>query len=587
MTGYSRAELLQKNITELVTPDEIEQIPLAVEAMKQGRPHMREWQFRRKDNSTFPGELSGILLSDGRLLGILRDITERKQAERALRESNERFRLLADSAPVMIWMTDVQGDCIFVNRCWLEFTGRPASEALGNGWEEDIHPDDRQKVAASFHQDVAAQRSIRMEYRRRHHDGQYRYVLDVGVPRLSEDGDLVGYIGSCMDITEMKRMQEQLFESQKLESLGRLAGGVAHDFNNLLTAIMGYTELAQLEISSDSEVAKFLANVQSAAARASTLTKQLLMYARRQMVEFTPVNLNQVILGMDPLLRRTIGESYELVVSLEERLWNVRTNAAQMEQVLMNLVVNARDAMPDSGRIIVETANIVLDEDYAKLHPDVTPGEYAMFTVSDNGPGIARETQERIFEPFFTTKELGKGTGLGLATCYGIVKQSCGNIGVYSELGHGTIFKVYLPRLQAAPIIEKAIPQKHLPSGTETVLLVDDEPMVRDIAAKVLRSHGYQVLEASNGVDALHIQSEWKGAIDLLVTDVVMPLMGGNELAQRLQQSRPDLKVLYMSGYTHNVILKQGVLKPDVALLTKPFISSDLLKKVHEALHAG
>jgi len=718
MIGYSRVEILQRSIADVVTSEEIERIVPALEAMKQGQTHLGEWQFRRKDNSTFPGEVSGIMLSDGHMLGFVRDITERqrdaialkeseeqfrtaidamqegfvmqnqageivisnqsaerilgltaeqmrgltsldprwkaihedgsdypaetrpivvalrqgvaqsnviigvskpsgelvwvsvnsvpllhegkpfaaiatfaditvrRQAEKALKESEARFRLLADSAPVMIWMTDEKGGCTYLNKLWLEFTGRTLEEGLAFGWSEDIHPDDRKTKMEEALRLFMARQPIRSEFRLRRHDGQYRYVLDNGVPVFTEDGNLLGYIGSCVDVTEQKAMQERLFESQKLESLGRLAGGVAHDFNNLLTAITGYTELAQMEVSSESEVAKFLTNVQTAAQRAAALTSQLLMYARRQMVEFAPLNLNKVILGMDPLLRRTIGEPYELVLALDERLWNVSANAAQMEQVLMNLVVNARDAMPNGGRILVETANVTLDADYAEFHPGVTPGEFAMFAVSDNGPGITKEMQARIFEPFFTTKEMGKGTGLGLATCYGIVKQSSGNIWIYSELGQGTSFKVYLPRFLATPIIEEVLAPEHLPSGTETILLVDDEPMVRDIAARVLRSQGYRVLEASNAAEALHVQDKWEGAIDLLLTDVVMPLMGGKELSQRLQQLCPGIKVLYMSGYTHNVILHQGILKPDVALITKPFTSSGLVKRVREVLNA-
>lgn len=529
-------------------------------------------------------------IADGVVRGFfvhVADVTSLKIAEMALRESEVRFRLLADSAPVMIWMTDATGACTYLNNPWLQFTGRTREEGLAFGWSEAIHPDDKETKMQEALRCFAAQQPIRSEFRLRRFDGQYRYVLDVGVPRLSEEGLFLGYVGSCIDITEQKLAQERLFESQKLESLGRLAGGVAHDFNNLLTAITGYTELAQMQVSSESEVARFLIYVRSAAERAAALTQQLLMYARRQMVEFTNVNLNQVILGMDPLLRRTIGESYELVTMLEERLWGVKSNASQVEQVLMNLIVNARDAMPTGGRIVVETANIVLDYDYADAHPGVSPGEYAMLAVSDNGPGMTKETQARVFEPFFTTKAMGKGTGLGLATCYGIIKQNSGTISVYSEPGQGTTFRLYLPRLQEAAIIEESVPQADLPSGTETVLLVDDEQMVRDIAARVLRSHGYRVLEASNGAEALHVHSEWGDAIDLLLTDVVMPLMGGKELAQRLQQLRPEIKVLYMSGYTQNVILQQGALRPDVTLITKPFTSSDLVKAVREVLTAA
>jgi PAS domain S-box-containing protein len=515
------------------------------------------------------------------------DVTSLKIVERALKESEERFKSLMEAAPDALIIVGPDGHILQGNAQTLVLFGYTREELYGQPVEM-LLPERFRELHSQHRSGYFAEPRTRLmgaglELQGLRKDGR-KFPVEISLsPLETEDGVLV--IAAVRDITEQKMMQEQLFESQKLESLGRLAGGVAHDFNNLLTAITGYTELAEMEVPSESEAAKFLAIVQSAAERASALTSQLLMYARRQMVAFTAVNLNKVILGMDPLMRRTINESYELVLALDERLWNVSTNASQMEQVLMNLIVNARDAMPNGGHILVETANVTLDAAYAESHVGVTPGEYAMFAVSDNGPGMAKETLARIFEPFFTTKAMGKGTGLGLATCYGIVKQSGGNIWVYSEAGKGTSFKIYLPRLREAPILEEAIPWDDLPSGTETILLVDDEPMVRDIAARILRSQGYRVLEASNGADALHIQSDWEGSIDLLVTDVVMPLMGGKELAQRLQQSRPDIKVLYMSGYTHNVILRQGVLKPDVALITKPFTSSDLGKKVREVLN--
>lgn len=339
-----------------------------------------------------------------------------------------------------------------------------------------------------------------------------------------------------------------------------------------------------ISLPEDAEVQPFLANVTTASERAAELTRQLLMYARRQMVEFTTVDINDTILKIDPLLRRTIGEQYELVTALTEDDCFVSANVSQIEQVLTNLVVNSRDAMPEGGRILIETDIVTLDADYVRQHVGAVPGEYVLFSVSDAGAGIPNEIQDHIFEPFFTTKQLGKGTGLGLATCYGIVKQSKGNIWVYSELGQGTTFKIYLPRVRATTYCKSVSLHGHLPEGTETILLVDDEPMVRDIAVQRLRGQGYRVLEASNGPEALHIAGEWLEDIDLLVTDVVMPLMSGKELAQRLQEVRPGLKVLYMSGYTQNVILNQGILKPGFILLTKPFSTSDLLQKTREII---
>lgn len=540
------------------------------------------WRTVHEDGSDFPGEthptmitlhqgiaqhdvLMGVQRSSGEwawvsvnsvpvwhedkmhgVVATFTDITERKQAELALRESEERFRSLVDSLPLIIWMTNASGENSFFNRFWKEFTGYSYEEAQPFGWQEMIHPDDLAVVMEGFVQAVEARQPYQAEFRVRRHDGQYRWVLDSCQPRFALDGRFLGYIGSGLDITDRKMMLSQIEEASKLESLGRLAGGIAHDFNNMLTAITGYTDLAQMEVALGSDIALYLGNVQTSAERAAALTRQLLMYARRQMVEFRSVNLNEVILMMEPLLRRMAGEAYELVILLSETVWSVLTNASQMEQVLLNLIINARDAMPNGGRILVETENVTLDAEYAAEHVGVTPGEYVRFTVSDSGAGMSPNVKERIFEPFFTTKEMGKGTGLGLATCYGIVKQSRGNIWVYSEPGLGTTFKIYLPRLMETPITEEHAPEEERLQGTETVLLVDDEPLVRDIAARILRAQGYRVLEASNGPDALHVQREWPEPIDLLVTDVVMPLMSGKELAQRLLEARPDIKVLYV-----------------------------------------
>lgn len=476
--------------------------------------------------------------------------------------------------------------CDYFNKRWLDFTGRTMAEELGNGWAEGVHPDDFQRCLDVYLSSFAAHQAFSMEYRLRRHDGQYRWLLDSCLPRLSPEGTFLGFIGSCIDITDQKTLQEQLYESQKLESMGRLAGGIAHDFNNLLTAILGYTELALMSLPEQTEVCAFLTNVSTAAERAAELTRQLLMYARREMVEFTNVDINKVIVDMDPLLRRTIGEQYELVTVLVDGPCSVSANVSQMSQVLTNLVVNARDAMPMGGRILIETSWITLDAEYAEHHIGVVPGEYVMYSVSDTGTGMTVEIRNHIFEPFYTTKEVGKGTGLGLATCYGIIKQSKGNIWVYSEPAKGTTFKVYLPRVRDAVHSEPVKLPDNLPEGTETILLVDDEPMVRDIAVGTLRRQGYRVLEAGNGAEALHMQSEWPGEIDLLVTDVVMPLMGGKELAQRLQELHPTLMVMYISGYTQNIVLQQGVLNPGVILLTKPFTAASLLQKVREALSA-
>ncbi len=535
-----------------------------------------------------------------RAAGVCIDITERKLAEDALRESEQRFRTLVNDLPILVWMLDADNRTEMVNRAWAEFMGCPEEEARDFDWRTVLHPDDQAHMNIAFGEAYEARKPYQSVYRMRRKDGQYRWLYSSAAPRVFPDNTFVGYIGSSLDITEQKALQEQLREAQKLESLGRLAGGVAHDFNNLLTAIMGYTELALATLPEAAEETPLLENVLAASERAANLTRQLLTYARRQMVEFTAIDINKVILGMDPLLRRTIGEQYELVTLLAEDVCCVQSNVSQIEQVLLNLVLNARDALQtrlDShdhgtdlsqtvGRILIETHVVLLDEDYAAQHIGATAGEYVMFAVSDNGIGMTPEIRERIFEPFFTTKGAGKGTGLGLATSYGIVKQSKGNIWVYSEPNVGTTFKVYIPRVQTPAHITSAplLPSRNLPVGSETILLVDDEPMVRDAAARILREHGYEVLEAGTGSEALHIATLWQNPIHLLLTDVVMPLMGGKELAERLHSFRPEIRVLFMSGYTQNTILQSGILNPGIQLLTKPFSASSLVRKVGEEL---
>jgi two-component system cell cycle sensor histidine kinase/response regulator CckA len=369
-----------------------------------------------------------------------------------------------------------------------------------------------------------------------------------------------------------------------LESVGRLAGGVAHDFNNLLTVITGYTEFVQQQLPSDAPQQKDLLQIQAAAERAANLTHQLLAFARQQVIEPKVIQLNHLILNLDKMLRRLIGEDIELTTLTAPTLEPVLADPGQIEQILVNLAVNARDAMPDGGKLTIETAHVTLDEDYTRLHPEVLPGHYTLFSVSDTGMGIEESVQQHIFEPFFTTKKKGKGTGLGLATCYGIVKQAGGHIWLYSEPGHGTTFKIYLPCVKAAA--EAAVPQPSVerPRGSETILLVEDEPPVLKLAATVLRRQGYTVLEASNGQEALEMAGEYTGEIHLLLTDVIMPQMGGKALVALLQANHPGMKILYASGYTDDTIVHHGILKAGVAFLQKPFTPSSLAHKVRMTL---
>jgi two-component system cell cycle sensor histidine kinase/response regulator CckA len=384
---------------------------------------------------------------------------------------------------------------------------------------------------------------------------------------------------------EREALQEQLRQSQKMEAIGRLAGGVAHDFNNLLTVIKGYSQLSLAEMKQGDPFRENIEEIKKSADRASDLTRQLLAFSRRQIMEMKVIDLNTVLNNLDKMLRRVIGEDIELVTVLGEDLGQVKTDPGQIEQVIMNLSVNARDAMRKGGKLTLETANVELDEKYARGHIAVKPGPYVMLSVSDTGVGMSPEVRDRVFEPFFTTKEKGKGTGLGLSTVYGIVKQSGGNIWVYSEPGKGTTFKIYLPRVdEPLEEIKEKVVKDDLPRGNETVLIVEDEEDVLKLAGRILSRQGYKVLEATSGNDALEVCREEKQPIHLILTDVVMPQMSGRELIEKCREVRQDFKAVYMSGYTNNAITHHGVLEKGMNYIQKPFTVDGLARKVREVL---
>jgi signal transduction histidine kinase/ActR/RegA family two-component response regulator len=420
-------------------------------------------------------------------------------------------------------------------------------------------------------------------------------ILDIWmtVTKLVDDtGKPIGIASTERDITERKRveqemrtLEDQLRQSQKMEAIGSLAGGIAHDFNNLLTIIKGYSQLSLMELKEGTPLRGKVEEIQKAADRATALTRQLLAFSRRQVLEVKVVDLNTILRGLDKMLHRMIREDVELVTHLTEDLGSVKVDSGQIEQVVMNLTINARDAMPSGGKLNIETANVELDEHYTRNHVAVKPGSYVMLAVSDTGVGMTLEVRDRVFEPFFTTKEKGKGTGLGLSTVYGIVKQSGGNIWVYSEPGKGTTFKIYLPRVDE-PLEEagEKVVQKEIAGRGETILLAEDEEKVRQLTGQILTQNGYTVLEASHGDEASHICEQHKGPIHLMVMDVVMPGINGRELAKSLEPHHPEMKVLYMSGYTDNAIVHHGILEKGLSFLQKPFSTDGLLRKVREVL---
>jgi PAS domain S-box-containing protein len=451
------------------------------------------------------------------------------------------------------------------------------------GWRNLIHPDDLPLYLKATQKAAQGSQPYEIEYRARKIDCSFRVLREQGA--ITEQGGHRHLVGFITDVTEKRSLEQQLRQAQKMEAMGRLAGGVAHDFNNLLTVIEGYVEIQLQSPNSSPQVQQAAVQIKAAADRATGLTRQLLAFTRQQILQPRIVNLNQIVTGLNRMLGRLIGENVEVCTILDDSLGAVKADPAQMEQVLMNLVINARDAMANGGKLTIETANVALGDAYADLHRYASKGEYVQLAVSDNGVGMDAEARSHLFEPFYTTKEKGKGTGLGLATVYGIVKQSGGHIEVYSELGKGTTFKVYLPRVY--PIAGSASPaaqEKSAVRGSETVLVVEDDESLRELVREILERQGYTVLAPNRPQDAQSLSLQQQGPVQLLLTDVVMPGISGREVAREISRHRPNIKVLFMSGYTPNSIVQHGVLEDGLAFLPKPFTPAVLLAKVREVL---
>jgi two-component system, cell cycle sensor histidine kinase and response regulator CckA len=505
---------------------------------------------------------------------------ERKRAETALRESEARQRLLIEQLPAVLWTVDKELCFTSSVGAGLARLGLKPHEVVGKSLQEYFQTDDRTFTPIAAHRRALAGEST--TFHTEWGGGSYTCHAE---PLRNAQGEILGVIGMALDITDRKQLEAQLRQAQKMEAVGRLAGGIAHDFNNLLMVIQGYTELLLDRLGGEHPLRRNAEQIHDASQRAASLTRQLLAFSRKQMLAPQVLNIRSVVLDMEKILRRLIGEDIELVTTNSAELWTVKADRSQVEQVILNLAVNSRDAMPNGGKLTIETANVEIDTTFKRKHAVVEAGEYVMLAVSDTGCGMDADTQAHIFEPFFTTKEKGKGTGLGLATVYGIVKQSGGYIWVYSEPGRGTAFKVYLPRVQESE--KPALPKtetKPFVRGTETILLVEDEKGVRDLAREYLEQIGYSVLVAENSRQALQIAEMHPGGIDLLFTDVVMAGLSGRQLAAEMQKLRPQIKTLYMSGYTDEAIVHHGILGRNMALLQKPFTLNSLALKIRETL---
>lgn len=589
--GYANSEaMIGKNAYDLMAPENHARAKMNISGIfKSGRLAPLESIGVRADGTKFAVEFSATLISDAdgqpkAILGVTRDITERKEGEAAVRESEERFTGAFEHGPIGVAFVAPDGHWLKVNQALCDLVGYTEDELLRITFQDITNPEDLEPDLLQMHRLLDGEiNSYQIEKRYVHKLGHLVSIL-LNVSLVRDDAGQPRYfISQIQDISARKQLEEQFRQSQKMEAVGVLAGGIAHDFNNLLTAITGYSDLTLNKMLPDDPLRRNIEEVKHAGVRAAELTSQLLAFSRKQVLKPIVLNLNSVLSNIENMLRRIIRESIDLRVVLDETLGNVKADPGQIEQVIMNLAVNARDAMPDGGTLTIETRNVYLDDDFVSQHIELAAGEFIKMTVTDTGHGMDAATRSRIFEPFFTTKAVGKGTGLGLSTVYGIVKQSDGDIIVYSEVGHGTTFKIYLPAV--ADTVQKPRwtgdrPQKYL--GTETVLLVEDEDVVRHLVCEILTSNGYNVLEAANGKKALSICADYAETIDMLLTDVIMPGMSGGEIRDIVVKTRPDIRVLFMSGYTDDSVANLGVYNADSEFIEKPFTPEGLSRKVRE-----
>jgi two-component system, cell cycle sensor histidine kinase and response regulator CckA len=590
--GYSAEQVVGRNVSMLMpSPDRERHEEYVGRYLETGEKKIigigRETVGLRSDGTEFPIELavSETMLPGRRLFtGIVHDITQRKLAEAVLEETNAKLQAVIETSPVAVVLLDFEGKVLNWNPAAERIFGWTAAEAIGC-FLPAIPEDARDEFLQSLALACEGQPAVGIERRRLRKDGSLVDVAVWNAPLRNSAGDAVAVLGVSVDITQRKQLEEQFRRAQKMEAIGRLAGGVAHDFNNILTVITGYGQMVLESVGDNAELRSQLEEVLRAADHASVLTSQLLVFSRHQVSRHEPVDLGDLVQRLEKMLRRLIGEDIRLETTAEPDLGLVRADVAQIEQIIMNLAVNARDAMPKGGLLSIELQNVELDSWYSETHVGVEEGPYVMLAVSDTGTGIPPEVRARLFEPFFTTKERGKGTGLGLSTVYGIVKQSGGHVWVYSENNKGTVFKIYLPRVWETKPAAEVKPDASVPTGgAETVLLAEDEVGLRALVRNILRQHGYRVLEASDVEDALRLCSDYAGRIDLLLTDVVMPIMSGRELAERAAEIRPELKVLYMSGYTDNIVVHHGVSASETQFLQKPFTPRGLAQKVRAIL---
>lgn len=585
--GYNNQEMLSLNISDLHSENQIDLSRKLIKKIAKDGFIRFEIDFKKKDGEIFSADVSSSIYESGStkiVQGIIRDITERKKVEETIKESEEKYRSFVEEDLTADYISTPDGQIMYCNPAFLEiFKFKSLEHALQtNTTSLYEYPEDRFDLLSKLKE---GGKLVNYEMRLRTRDGESIHVIANIIGKFSESGALTEIKGYLYDITEHKKMEKQFWQAQKMEAVGRLAGGVAHDFNNILSVITGYSDLLLHKLHSDDPIRKDIEMIQKAGDRAGSLVRQLLAFSRRQVLQPKILNLNSLLHDLEKMLHRLIGEDIRLITKTDKALGAIKADPSQIEQVIMNLAVNARDAMPDGGQLTIETKNITLKQEMVEQQVTMKAGPYVLLSISDTGSGMDSETQVNIFEPFFTTKEKGKGTGLGLSTVYGIVKQSEGYIWVYSEQGTGTTFKIYLPVVKEA--IEKFVKEVLKPEtlrGGETILLVEDNDAVREVAEVILKEYGYNVMIAGNGEEALTLAEKHTENIDLLITDVVMPGISGQTLAERAAPSHQEMKVLYFSGYTEDAIVHRGILNSNMKFLQKPFGTEDLLRKVREVL---
>jgi PAS domain S-box-containing protein len=589
--GYTREEIRRMHIREIDTPDQAPEIPVRLEKVHRGGAAFFEAMHRAKDGRLLPTEVNARFVRQGDasfIICIFRDIAERKKVEEALRERERELREAQRVAHVGSWKWDPKADVVTWSEELYHIAGRDprlkapafATELAAcytpESWARlRLLVETALRTGAPYEADLEVVRP----------DGTTRWTAVSGEVVRDADGRLAGLRGTVHDITERRKLQEQFCRSQKMEAVGKLAGGIAHEFNNLMTVVTGYCELLLAQRSADDPDRHAIEEIEKAGDQATLLTRQLLAFSRKQILQPKVISLNEIVYGIETMLDHMIGKNIALKTAIDANLWKVRVDPSQIEQVILNFALNSRDAMPKGGSFCLCTANAMLDASFADRHAGAKTGPYVVLTVRDTGCGMDPATLSRLFEPFFSTKEVGRGVGLGMPMVYGIVKQSGGYIDVESAVGEGTTFRVYFPRAVEEPMEARNAESPADPlAGTEVILVVEDEKAVRDLVVQVLAAKGYRALSAADGNEGLRICKELRGPIDLLLTDALMSGMSGKELSERMTLLHPEMKVLFISGYTRDAIVQQGILPAGTAFIQKPFKIVSLIRKVRDVL---